>query len=761
MKVILRLVLFLFLAALIVASAFSYLQVQGERSRLEGELDSRASVLAESLQESVKSLLKTKSTKKLKSLAGRLANRERLMGISVYDSLSRRLASSSRFLAGLEDSLTQVDRVVSSGEAASAFLQVKKEKILLRTVPVFAEEKIAGAITVVYDAAFIDQRIEGIWKSNFGRLLLQTMLVILAAAFLIHWSVTGPVAQIVLWMKNLRTTGKGPRKIDIPRGDLLKPISDEIILMAKSLAAARSLQEEDAKMQVQPQTHWSPERLREFMHHELEGKRLLVVSNREPFMHKKEGSQIECIVPAGGLVTALEPVLRACGGVWIALGSGDADRETSDSRGKLAVPPDEPAYELRRVFISKEEEEGYYYGFSNEGMWPLCHITHTRPIFRLEDWMSYQNVNEKFAQTVLDEIKDDTEPLILIQDYHFALLPFLIKSKRPDARIAIFWHIPWPNPEVFGICPWKQEILVGLLGADLIGFHIQFHCNNFLESIDRFLESKINWEHFTVERQGKLTSVKPFPISIAFPEASDSSDSELLRVSGINSFRESVLKKIGLNAAFIGAGVDRIDYTKGILERFRAVERFFEKYPSFIGRFTFVELGAPSRTHIKRYHDLMAELDEAVEKINWRFQSENWKPIVFLKAHHSHQEINLFYKACNLCMVTSLHDGMNLVAKEFIASREDEDGVLILSQFTGASRELQDSLIINPYSIEEMADAILKALTMDQDERVKRMRRMREVVRERNVYRWAANMVTDLSRMRIKNKTESELIKHF
>lgn len=760
MKVILRLVLFLCLAALVVASAFSYLQVQGERSRLEDELDSRASVLAESLQESVKSLLKAKSTKKLKSLAGRLANRDRLMGIAVYDSLSRRLASSSIFIAGLEDSTTKVSQVISSGEAASEFAQVKKEKILLRTVPVFSEEKIAGALTVVYDAAYIDQRIDGIWRSNFGRLLFQTMLVILAAAFLIHWSVTGPIAQIVLWMKNQRT-GKTARKMEIPRGDLLKPISDEIVLMAKSLAAARSMQEEESK--IQPQARWSSERLRDFMHHELEGKRLLVVSNREPFMHKKEGSRIECIVPAGGLVTALEPVLRACGGVWIALGSGDADRETSDSKGKLAVPPDEPAYELRRVFISKEEEEGYYYGFSNEGMWPLCHITHTRPIFRLEDWMSYQRVNKKFAETVLDEIKDDTEPLVLIQDYHFALLPFLIKSKRPDARIAIFWHIPWPNPEVFGICPWKQEILVGLLGADLIGFHIQFHCNNFLESVDRFLESKINWEHFTVERQGKLTSVKPFPISIAFPEtpASKATGVELVLASGKESLREAVLKKIGVNSDYIGVGVDRIDYTKGILERFRAVERFFEKNSSYLGSFTFVELGAPSRTHIKRYHDLIAELDEAVDKINWRFQSEEWKPIVFLKAHHSHQEINQFYKACDLCMVTSLHDGMNLVAKEFIVSREDEEGVLILSQFTGASRELQDALIINPYSIEEMADAILKALTMDQDERARRMRRMRDIVRERNVYRWAANMVTDLSRMRIKNKTESELIKHF
>jgi trehalose 6-phosphate synthase len=363
-------------------------------------------------------------------------------------------------------------------------------------------------------------------------------------------------------------------------------------------------------------------------------------------MHVRQGSTVECIVPAGGLVTALDPILRACGGVWIASGSGDADRETSDEKGRLRVPPEEPTYTLKRIFISKEEEEGYYYGFSNEGIWPLCHITHTRPIFRLQDWISYQKVNETFAGVLLDEIAHEQEPLILVQDYHFALLPLLVKSKRPDARVAIFWHIPWPNPEVFGICPWKQEILLGLLGADLIGFHIQFHCNNFLETVDRFLESKINWDQFSVERRGMVTTVKPFPISVAFPGLMH------------NGERPGPVQK----------------------------ERFLEKYPDYVGQFTFVELGAPSRTHIKRYHDLMAELEETIDRINWRFQMREWKPLVFLKAHHNHQTINQFYKAAQICMVTSLHDGMNLVAKEYVAARDDEDGALILSQFTGAAR---------------------------------------------------------------------------
>jgi trehalose 6-phosphate synthase len=355
---------------------------------------------------------------------------------------------------------------------------------------------------------------------------------------------------------------------------------------------------------------------------------------------------------------------------------------------------------------------------------------------------------------LLDEIAHEQEPLILVQDYHFALLPLLIKSKRPDARVAIFWHIPWPNPEVFGICPWKQEILLGLLGADLIGFHIQFHCNNFLETVDRFLESKINWDQFSVERRGMVTTVKPFPISVAFPGLMYNRE----RPGPVQkSHLEIVLKKVGVNAKYLAVGVDRIDYTKGIIERFKAVERFLEKYPDYVGQFTFVELGAPSRTHIKRYHDLMAELEETIDRINWRFQMREWKPLVFLKAHHNHQTINQFYKAAQICMVTSLHDGMNLVAKEYVAARDDEDGSLILSQFTGASRELQDALIVNPYDVEEMADAIHLALTMSPKERSERMRRMRAIIRDRNVYRWAANIVSTLCRLRVATHVGEEI----
>jgi trehalose 6-phosphate synthase len=477
---------------------------------------------------------------------------------------------------------------------------------------------------------------------------------------------------------------------------------------------------------------------------ELGGKKLFLVSNREPYMHVKDGRNIKCIVPAGGLVTALDPVMRICDGVWIAHGSGEVDKEVVDTKDKLRVPPEEPAYTLKRIWLTKEDEDGYYYGFSNEGLWPLCHITHTRPIFRLEDWVSYQKVNEKFADALLKEIADEESPLVLIQDYHLALLPLLVKEKRPNAKVALFWHIPWPNPEAYGICPWHQEVLIGMLGADIIGFHIQFHCNNFLDTVDRFLESKINWEQFSVNRGGRTTLIKPFPISVSFEDISD----RAAAVQEKELIKETILKKIDVHAEYLGVGVDRIDYTKGIPERFRAIERFLEKYPEFVGRFTFIELGAPSRTHIKRYRELTTEVEEMVDRINWKFQTKGWKPIIFLKAQHTHDEIGPYYKVADICMVTSLHDGMNLVAKEFVASREDEDGVLLLSQFTGASRELRDAVILNPYDIEAVADAIFFSLKMNSDERSERMRRMRNVVKEHNIYRWAGNLITELARLR-------------
>jgi trehalose 6-phosphate synthase len=396
--------------------------------------------------------------------------------------------------------------------------------------------------------------------------------------------------------------------------------------------------------------------------------------------------------------------------------------------------------------MSPEEEQGFYFGFANEGLWPLCHIAHTRPIFRWQDWDSYRTVNQRFAEATLQEIRNERNPVVLVQDYHFALVPRMIKSARPDARVAIFWHIPWPNPEAFGICPWQAELLDGLLGADLIGFHVQAHCNNFLDTVDRLLESRIDRERFAVDRGGQFTYVRPFPISVPL-----AAEKPRPAVPSIYLERAKLLRASGVEGpSMMGIGVDRMDYTKGIPERFRALEDFFERYPNYVGQFTFVQIGAPSRTHIRRYHDLIEEVKEEAERINRRFQSNGWKPIVLLPHHHNHEQIRSYYRAADLCLVTSLHDGMNLVSKEYVAARNDEQGVLVLSRFAGASLELTDALLVNPYDTQGLADSIHRALSMAPEERRARMARMRTQVREHNIYRWAGSLIGELSGIRLK-----------
>jgi trehalose 6-phosphate synthase len=606
-----------------------------------------------------------------------------------------------------------------------------------------------GGLAIVHDAGYINAQSKKVWRASFLRVLVLVFLITLITLLIVRWSIAGPIARAAQWMRALRT-GKNTPRPAMPDLDLFRPIAHEMTNLAASLNAARSAAEKEAQLRHTHDTFWTAERLSVHVRAMLGDSRLFVVSNREPYIHRRQGKNIEAIVPASGLVTALEPVLCACDGTWVAHGSGDADRETVDERDRLRVPPDDPRYTLRRVWISKEEEEGYYYGFSNEGLWPLCHIAHTRPLFRVSDWEHYQRANRRFADAVLKEMEGLERPVLLAQDYHFALLPRMIKEARPDARVAIFWHIPWPNPEAFGICPWQRELIDGLLGADLIGFHIQSHCTNFLQTVDRALESRIDWEHFTVNREDHRTVVKPFPISVDFPERPpDEQGASASSSASTWEERGALLRELGIEVEYIGVGVDRVDYTKGILERFLAIERLLEKHPGYRERFTFLQVGAPSRTRIKRYNDLLAEVEAEAQRINERFQVGKWKPIVLMKRQHNHHEIQRFYRSADLCLVSSLHDGMNLVAKEFVAARPDEQGVLILSRFTGAARELPDALLVNPYDIEEMADALRAALEMHGEERKIRMQRMRKVVREHNIYRWAGNLIGELCEVRL------------
>lgn len=740
-----RLIVSLIVGITLVSLGFSYYQVVGEKHRLRAELERRSEVLGESLADNVERSWELGSDRELQRLVQRFSNREHLIGVVVYDRQEKLIAATSELGKTLTTIPSTLTKAIAEDHNESSFVRLGSDSVHILALPLHRKDGIVGGLAVVHDVKYIREESLRVWRETFVRVLAQVFLIVLITLLIVRWSIAGPIAKAAQWMRAQRM-GRIPSRQEMPDLDMFRPLAREVATMAQSLNLARNAAENEARLREAGESMWTADRLSVQVRTRLDGARLFVVSNREPYIHQHSGKSVEVSVPASGLVTALGPVLDACDGTWVAHGSGDADTEVVDAHDRLRVPPDDPRYTLRRVWLSKEEEEGYYYGFANEGLWPLCHIAHTRPIFRADDWRHYQDVNHKFTDAVLEEIEDTPNPVILVQDYHFALLPRMIKEKRPDARVAIFWHIPWPNPEAFGICPWQRQLVDGLLGADLIGFHVQSHCNNFLQTVDRVVESRVDWEHFSVLRQDHRTIVRPFPISVDLTDDVSAEDEN----HGFTYMeRTALLRSLGVEATFLGVGVDRVDYTKGILERFLAIERFLEKYASYQGKFTFVQIGAPSRTHIKRYHDLLAEVEAEAERINWRFQTGKWRPIVFLKRQHSHEEITPYYRAADLCLVTSLHDGMNLVAKEFLAARHDERGVLILSQFTGAARELRDALLVNPYDIDQTAEAIRVALEMEPEDKQLRVQRMRKTIKEHNIYRWAGNLITELCEVRL------------
>ena len=750
MRLSARLTLSLIAGVVLVSLGLALYQAEVERRGMRSELERRSRVIADGLERSAAPLVQTNATRSLQRVISQLQNHERLAGVAVYDAHGTPLATTpglENLQSAMAEALGQAAQMPQS--AGSEFFRFGARTMHVTARPIGGDAGPVGTLAIYQDAGYIDAQVISLWRRALLGMSLQTLMIVCATLLILRWSLRRPLRHLETWLGDLRrgTVSDIP---ELPEEPAFAPIKREAARLAKTLTAARAAAKEEARLRATGESLWTEERLRAFIQTKLEGNRLFVVSNREPYEHVRHGGAVECSVPASGLVTALEPILCASDGTWIAQGTGDADRETVDRHDHVRVPPEHPQYTLRRVWVSPEEEQGFYFGFANEGLWPLCHIAHTRPVFRSQDWQFYQRVNQRFADAVLQEIAHERDPVVLVQDYHFALLPRMIKASRPDARVAIFWHIPWPNPEAFGICPWQAELLDGLLGGDLIGFHVQAHCNNFLETVDRLLESRIDRERFAVNRGGQFTYVRPFPISVPFAQ-----DTPRPAAKSIYLERAELLRACGVEASLMGVGVDRIDYTKGIPERFRALEDFFERYPIYAGQFTFVQIGAPSRTHIRRYHDLVGEVTEEAERINRRFRSNGWKPIVLLPRHHSHEQIRSYYRAANLCLVTSLHDGMNLVAKEYVSARHDEGGVLILSRFAGASLELTDSLLVNPYDTQGLADSIHRALTMAPEERRARMARMRAHIREHNIYRWAGSLIAELSGIRLKTAEES------
>jgi trehalose-6-phosphate synthase len=483
---------------------------------------------------------------------------------------------------------------------------------------------------------------------------------------------------------------------------------------------------------------WNKDKLINLVKAELGDRLFILVSNREPYVHTRTDNSITWDRPVSGLTEALDPVMRASGGTWVAQGTGTGDRDAVDEHDRVKVPPDGPEYTLRRVWLTEEEVAGFYLGFANGGLWPLCHVTFTPPVFKESDWNTYQKVNHFFADAILQEI-GSRPAIVLVQDYHFALLSRCIKERNPDLTVGQFWHIPWPPYEVFRTCPWAGEILTGMLGNDLLGFHTQTFCNNFVESVERSLDVRVNRRKPAVVQKRHATAVEPFPISVDFDGLSQQAGGV-----GVKQEMEKLRREYHLEGKYLGVGMDRLDYSKGIPERLMALDKFFEGNPRYRGRVVFIQAGMPSRTQIDIYRETGKRIESLAAGINKKYGSAAWQPVILIERQLSHETLSALRLLANFCVVSSLHDGMNLVAKEYVASRIDGDGVLILSRFTGAAAELTDALLINPYAIGEFAEKIREAIEMPEVERRHRMKNMRQVVSHNNIYRWGGDMVSRL-----------------
>lgn len=739
-----KFLLFIFPILIITSAVFTvygFLQVRFEEEKLMDDLNRKARAVAEGMELSVKDILITQNLKNAQYLVDKFQRRERRQGCVLYDKDGQIFAITERFADWREKEKPYIQEVLSTQTPRGELEQFKEFTLYSYALPVMNEENnVLGLIEIIHDTSYVFRHLTDIWRRISLSLIILIVLIVVVISFIQRQIFFLPIQRLTDWFHHFQK-GETDDLRPFEAKDELGKLASEVEQVALNLRVARKTVSHEAQTRLHKEDAWTEAKLKNLVQAKLGENALIVVSNREPYMHvvNKTAGDVQCLRPASGVVTAIDPILRACGGTWVAHGAGSADKMFVNSKDKLGVPLEDNRYILKRVWLSKEEEGGYYYGFSNEGLWPLCHITHTRPIFRETDWQMYQKVNQKFADSVLEELPK-SNPFVFIQDYHFTLLARMIKEKRPDATIALFWHIPWPNPEAFSICPYQKEIFDGMLSCDLIGFHVQFHCNNFLDTANRFLESRVDTEKFSVVRSNRETFVRSFPISVD-PAMRDKSFNNPAAL-------DKLKKDYELQDKIIFLGVERIDYTKGIIERMLAIDRFLEKYPQYKKKFVFIQLAAPSRTHIKRYHDLIGEIDELVEKINWKHSEGSVKPIIYLKRHFSINEVIPFYVLADTCIVSSLHDGMNLVAKEYVAAKTDFSGALMLSCFTGASRELTDAVQINPYSTEEFADKIKLVIEMPIEEKRQRMQRMRNIIIENNVYRWAGNIITELTSLK-------------
>ena len=738
---IVRLTLPLVVGIAIVAVVASVVTTRTARAWFESELGTRARFAGSTALTALLDARASGNPARATRVLNNMVRDERVVGAALCDSSAKLIALTANYprtlLGCASDSVRMATGVRSAQGTRKNVFAIGPAALPVHVTVIPLEFENAGLhqLVVVQDFTFVEDRVMMI---RTGVLVVLGTLA-MAAALLTILSVR---LTSLNWTRSLRRALRGEREAGSP-----VPLLDDVRALVQRLGS-------EGTEELEADTKWTPQRLRAAVEEQLGDEGLVVVANREPYIHERlPDGNIEVVHPASGLVSALEPVMRACAGVWIAHGSGSADRETVDQKNRLWVPPDEKSYRLRRVWMDEAEEQGYYYGLANEGLWPLCHLAYARPIFRTSDWEHYRRINQRFADAVSEEVSSD-DPIVLVQDYHFALAPRMIRQNLPRATIITFWHIPWPNAERFGIFPWREELIDGLLGSSIVGFHTQAHCNQFMEAVDTFIESRIDRVDNAVVAGGDRSLVRPYPISVEWPVhwVND--------LPTVEECRRLAREELGLAPdSVLAVGVDRLDYTKGIEERFEAVEQLLERSADLRGRFTFVQLAAPSRTRIPQYQQLSETVEQSAERINQRFGTATYQPVILWREHHEPSRVYRFYRAADLCYVSSLHDGMNLVAKEFVASRDDERGVLVLSRFAGAARELTDALIVNPYDLEQASQALERAVHMPASEQGDRMRSLRSVVAQNNVYRWAGRMLLDASSLRDRARRTAHLDK--
>jgi trehalose-6-phosphate synthase len=492
-----------------------------------------------------------------------------------------------------------------------------------------------------------------------------------------------------------------------------------------------------------PRVEVEPTRLRAadlapILNRALPARRFVVASNREPYEHfwDDAADAVHVRRPAGGLVAALDPLMQAVGGVWVAWGSGDRDREAVDAADRVAVPPEAATYQLRRLWLNQQDINQYYYGYANQFLWPLCHLRPALARTRAKYWERYGAVNQRFASAVLEE-SAGADAAVWFHDYHLALAPQLVRQHNRDITLAHFWHIPFPPLEIFRVASHAPQLLRGLLANDVMGFHLPLFCDNFLRCTESLVpEARVDWDARVVEIDGRRCNVRAFPISIDIEEFTSAAQQK-----DAAGRIERLRARYGGSDMILGIGVDRIDYSKGLEEKIKALDILFDCYPELRERFTFVQVGVPSRTGIDTYDWLNEKLERAVWAINDKWSTGGWQPVHLLKESLSRERLALYYRAADLCMVNSLQDGMNLVAKEFIACQlDDPGGVLVLSKFAGAAEELDGAFEVNPYDPEETAHRVREAIALTAEQRRERTRRMKRSLR--SIYDWMGEIFT-------------------